>query len=133
MPGQEPNKLVVFSSSTGDVEFSINGDRETLWGTRQQIAAAFGCTEDNVRKHIANIYEEKELLESATSERISEVQKEGARNVTRNVEYYNLDVVLAVGYRVSTQKATKFRQWATKTLKDLVIMYLTKWTPKSYF
>src|ERR1700721_2775376 len=99
---QHPNmKLVVFSASSGDVEFVIKGDRETLWGTRQHIADAFGCTEENVRQHIHNIYSSNELEENATSKKILEVQTEGSRKVKRSVDTYNLDVVLAVGYRVS--------------------------------
>ena len=95
----DPNtKLVVFSATDGDVEFAINGDRETLWGTRQQIAAAFGCSEENVRQHIHNIYSSNELTEAATSKKILEVQTEGSRKVKRSVDSYNLDVVLAVGY-----------------------------------
>ncbi len=111
---------MVFSAAESNVTFSMDGAQDTLWGTRPQIAEAFGCTDENVRQHISNIFSEKDLDESATSKKILEVRTEGSRKVQRQVDVYNLDVILAVGYRVSTQKATKFRQWATKTLKQFI-------------
>lgn len=121
MPQQEPEaQLVVFSAQGAEVTFSINGDKDTLWGTRQQIAEAFGCTDKNVLIHIQNIYEEQELDPAATSKKSLLVQIEGGRSVKRGMDLFNLDVILAVGYRISTAKATKFRQWATKTLRQLI-------------
>ena len=117
----EPDtRLVTFPSAGGEVQFTVNGDKDTIWGTRQEIAAAFGCTEDNVRKHIRKIYEDKELDEDSTSEKNSEVQTEGGRSVKRGVDSYNLDVILAVGFRVSTKQATTFRRWANQTLKEFI-------------
>lgn len=121
MPQQEPEaQLVVFSAQGAEVTFSIKGDKDTLWGTRQQIAEAFGCTDKNVLIHIQNIYEEQELDPAATSKKSLLVQIEGGRSVKRSMDLFNLDVILAVGYRISTAKATKFRQWATKTLRQFI-------------
>jgi hypothetical protein len=113
-------QVVTFASTDGEVQFTLNGDRDTLWGTRQQIAAAFGCTEHNVRHHIRKIYEENELEETSTCKQDLQVQSEGGRSVKRTVDFYNLDVMLSVGYRVSSQKATQFRQWANKTLRQFI-------------
>jgi hypothetical protein len=86
------------------------------------MSELFDCSSDNISLHLKNIYKEEELLEEATTEIFSVVQKEGDRNVKRNTKCYNLDAIIAVGYRVNSKKATKFRQWATKTLKE----YITK-------
>lgn len=80
------------------------------------------CTSDNISVHLKNIFREEELDEHATTECFSVVQKEGRRNVKRGVKCYNLDAIIAVGYRVNSKKATRFRQWAAKTLKE----YITK-------
>jgi hypothetical protein len=122
MPNETPHETqtVKFAATDGEVEFTLNGDRDTLWGTRQQIAAAFGCTEHNVRHHIRKIYEENELDESATCKQDLQVQAEGGRSVKRTVDLYNLDVMLSVGYRVSSTKATQFRQWANRTLRQFL-------------
>ena len=90
--------------------------------TQKAMANLFDCTTDNISLHLKNIYKEKELEEEATTELFSIVQNEGQRNVTRKVKCYNLDAIIAVGYRVNSKKATRFRQWATITLKE----YITK-------
>ena len=86
------------------------------------MAELFDCSSDNISLHLKNIFKEEELLEEATTEIFSVVQKEGNRDVKRNAKCYNLDAIIAVDYRVNSKKATKFRQWATKTLKE----YITK-------
>ena len=95
---------------------------ETFWMTQKVMANLFDCTTDNISLHLKNIYKEEELEEEATTELFSIVQNEGKRNVTRKVKCYNLDAIIAVGYRVNSKKATRFRQWATITLKE----YITK-------
>ena len=99
----------------------ITGIFRTLWGTQDQMAKTFGCTADNVRKHILNLLKDGGLDEKSTLEKHSEVQDEGGRKVTRQVDRYNRDVMLSVGYRVSSAKATAFRKWATGTLSDVII------------
>lgn len=113
-------QLVSYVVPGGEVRFTINGDRDTLWGTRAEIASAYGCTEENVRQHLANLYKEKELELSATSKKFLEVQKEGDRTVKRLVYRYNLDAILAVGFKISTKSAIEFRQWASGVLKQFM-------------
>lgn len=93
---------------------------ETLWLTQRSMAELFGCSADNVSLHLKNIYNEGELKEEATTEKISVVQKEGERDVNRTPTFYNLDAIISVGYRVNSSKATKFRIWATQILKEYI-------------
>ena len=95
---------------------------ENFWLTQLGMSELFGCTTENIQQHLNNIYEEKELIKEATTKKFLVVRKEGTRNVRRNIDHYNLDAIIAVGYRVNSKKATRFRQWATKTLKE----YITK-------
>ena len=85
------------------------------------MAELFDCSTDNISLHLKNIFREEELDEKSTTEFFSVVQKEGNRNVSRNVKCYNLDAIIAVGYRVNSKNVTRFRQWATKTLKEYII------------
>ncbi len=94
---------------------------ETFWMTQRVMAELFDCTSDNISLHLKNIYKEEELDVEATTEFFSVVQNEGGRNVSRKVTCFNLDAIIAVGYRVNSKKATRFRQWATKTLKEYII------------
>lgn len=113
--------LVVFSSETGEIALNLDRDHNTIWATQAQIAALFGCTDKNVIQHIGNIYDQGELDREGTSKKFLLVQDEGTRQVSRNVQHFNLDMILSIGYRVNSKQATKFRQWATKTLSDYVI------------
>ena len=114
---------ILLYSNDGEKEFvSVVFRDETFWLTQSGMAELFDCTTDNISLHLKNIYEEKELTPEATTEKISVVRQEGSRQVRRTLEHYNLDVIIAVGYRVNSKKATQFRQWATKTLKE----YITK-------
>ena len=93
---------------------------ENFWLTQSGMAELFDCTTDNVSLHLKNIYAEGELEQNATTEKFSVVRKEGTRTVNRTIDHYNLDAIIAVGYRVNSKKATRFRQWATKTLKEYI-------------
>lgn len=93
-------------------------ERETVWATQAQIATAFGVDVRTINEHLKNIYKTKELSESATIRKFRIVQKEGKREVEREINHYNLDMILSVGYRVNSKTATQFRQWATKTLRE---------------
>ena len=95
---------------------------ETIWATQKAIATLFDVGVPAVSKHLNNIYNEGELFRGTTISKMEIVQMEGNRKVKREPEFYNLDAIIAVGYRVNSKKATRFRQWATKTLKD----YITK-------
>ena len=94
---------------------------ETLWMTQKQLAALFDCSEENIRLHVKNIYAIGELIEEATSKDFLEVRLEGKRKVTRRFAYYNLDMAISVGYRVNSIRGVRFRQWATKVLKEYLL------------
>ena len=93
---------------------------ENFWLTQKGMAELFDVNVPAISKHLQNIYDEEELEQSATISKMETVQKEGSRMVTRALDYYNLDAIIAVGYRVNSKKATRFRQWATKTLKEYI-------------
>jgi len=93
---------------------------ETIWLTQKGMSELFDCSADNISLHLKNIYELGELEEGGTTEKTSVVQKEGNRNVTRELSFYNLDAIISVGYRVNSLKATRFRQWATKILREFM-------------
>ncbi|WP_148571701.1 virulence RhuM family protein [Aliarcobacter cryaerophilus] len=115
---QDLSNLVVYND--GELELKVSVDSETIWLTQKQIAEVFGGTKQNISLHINNIYKEKELDKISTIKYYLTVQKEGNREVTRNIEHYNLDMILSLGYRINSIKATKFRQWATSVLKNYI-------------
>ena len=112
--------LILYQSENGNVQVEVLYDNEDFWLTQKTMAELFGCTSDNIGLHLKNIYKEKELNKDTTTEKISVVQKEGNRNVKRNVDFYSLDAIIAVGYRVNSKEATDFRIWATNTLKEYI-------------
>lgn len=111
-------KMVLYKSDEGDVSVNAYIKDETLWITQKAMAELFGVGVPAVSKHLANIYEEGELDKAATISKMETVQKEGNRAVKREVVYYNLDAIISVGYRVNSKRATQFRIWATKVLKE---------------
>lgn len=116
------HEIILYQTDETKVCVSVYYRDETFWMTQKALSELFDCGVDNISIHLKNIYDEKELSEEATVEFFSIVQQEGNRKVTRRVKCYNLDAIIAVGYRVNSKKATRFRQWATKTLKE----YITK-------
>lgn len=120
---EKSQEIVVFNSSQSDNEFQIilDGDNETVWVTEKQIVELFGKARRTIGEHINNLYEEGELDKSSTWREFRQVQKEGQREVTRNVPQYNLDVIISVGYRVKSKTGIEFRKWATKKLKEHLI------------
>ena len=92
-----------------------------MWLTQAQMAVIFDCSSENIGQHLKNIYKEKELTESSTTEIFSVVRKEGTRTISRKITHYNLDAILSVGYRVSSKRAVSFRQWSNSVLKDYLI------------
>lgn len=115
------HEIVLYQIDKTNICVSVFFCEETFWMTQKAMAELFDCSTDNISLHLKNIFREEELDEKSTTEFFSVVQKEGNRNVTRNVKCYNLDAIIAVGYRVNSKKATRFRQWATKTLKEYII------------
>ncbi|MCM1119416.1 MAG: virulence RhuM family protein [bacterium] len=116
------HEVVFYQVDETNICVSVFFKDETFWLSQKAMAELFDCTADNISLHLKNIYTEEELMEESTTEFFSVVQKEGSREVTRNIRCYNLDAIIAVGYRVNSRKATRFRQWATKTLRE----YITK-------
>lgn len=115
------HEIVLYQTDKVNICVSVFFREETFWMTQKAMAELFDCSTDNISLHLKNIFREEELDEKSTTEFFSVVQKEGNRNVSRNVKCYNLDAIIAVGYRVNSKKATRFRQWATKTLKEYII------------
>ena len=115
------HEIVLYQIDKMNICVSVFFRQETFWMTQKAMAELFDCSTDNISLHLKNIFREEELDEKSTTEFFSVVQKEGNRNVSRNVKCYNLDAIIAVGYRVNSKKATRFRQWATKTLKEYII------------
>lgn len=114
--------IVFYNKDNGDVNIELLLNGETLWVTQKTMAEIFDVNVPAISKHLNNIYLEGELEKSSTVSKMEIVQKEGTRSIKRNVEFYNLDAIIAVGYRVNSKKATKFRIWATKILNS----YMTK-------
>lgn len=104
----------------GELELQVSLDEDTIWLHQSQMSDLFDTGTDNVGLHLKNIYKEKELNEDLTTENFSVVRQEGKRNIKRNIKHYNLDVVISVGYRINSSKATKFRKWATSVLKNYI-------------
>lgn len=112
------DQIVVYSN--GEIELKVSLNEESIWLTQKQIAELFEKDVRTVNDHIKAIYKEEELFENSTIRKYRIVQKEGKREVSRDILHYNLDVVLSVGYRVNSKKATKFRQWSNRVLKDYI-------------
>lgn len=113
--------ILLYETEEGKVNVSVYYANETFWLTQKAMAELFDCSTDNISLHLKNIFSEGELIETSTTEEISVVHVEGTRQVKRKVKFYNLDAIIAVGYRVNSKKATHFRQWATNTLKEYII------------
>lgn len=119
---ENKGEIVIYQSADGTVNLDARLENETIWLTQKGMAELFGVKIPAVNKHINNIYKEQELSMDSTVSILEIVQKEGMRDVSRQTTFYNLDMVIAVGYRINSKRATQFRIWATSTLKE----YLTK-------
>jgi len=106
--------------NNGEIEIPISTKEDTIWVTQNQIAELFGVTKQNISLHTIEIFKSQELEKSSTVKKYLTVQKEGNREVSRELEHYNLDIIISVGYRVNSYKDTKFRQWATGVLKEYI-------------
>ncbi|MBU3911950.1 MAG: virulence RhuM family protein [Candidatus Omnitrophica bacterium] len=114
------NEITVYQAADGNINIEVLYANENVWLTQKRMAELFECTADNISLHLKNIYEEKELDEKATTEDFSVVQQEGNRNVTRKITCYSLEAIIAVGYRVNSERGTQFRQWAISILKKYI-------------
>lgn len=113
--------VLLYTSDNDNISVSVYFYNETFWMNQKAMAELFDCTADNIATHLKNIYFEEELDEISTTEFFSVVRNEGTRQVKRSIKHYSLDAIISVGYRVNSKKATKFRQWATNTLKEYMI------------
>lgn len=121
MKENNSSDIILYSSPEGSIKVEVVYSGETFWLTQKRMAELFGVEVPAVSKHLANIFESGELVQEATVSILEIVQKEGSRNVTRKMEFYNLDAIIAVGYRVNSRQATQFRIWATQTLREFII------------
>ena len=112
--------IVIFKTEDGKISVDARFDSETVWLSLDQMAALFERDKSTISRHIKNVFEEGELQQGATVANFATVQKEGERLVERQVDYYNLDVIISVGYRVKSQRGTQFRIWATKRLNEYI-------------
>lgn len=112
----DEQQLVIFEGEAGQVEVRLEG--ETVWLSQAQMAELFATSIDNIGLHLKNIYRDRELQVAATTEDFSVVRQEGLRQVQRRLKHYNLDAIISVGYRVNSSRATRFRQWATRVLRE---------------
>jgi len=114
------NQITVYQAPDGNINIEVLYADENIWLPQKRMAELFGCSADNISLHLKNIYEEKELTELATTEDYSVVQIEGNREVTRTVRCYSLEAIIAVGYRVNSERGTQFRQWAISILQQYI-------------
>ena len=115
------SNFLMYQTENGDTKIQVRLEGETVWMTQKAMAELFDVEQPAIAKHLINIYNEKELEKDSTYSKMELVQKEGNRNVKRNVEFYNLDAIISVGYRLNSVRATQFRRWATGVLRTFTI------------
>nr|WP_198315752.1 RhuM family protein [Chitinophaga tropicalis] len=113
--------IIFYSNPNGDIKVEVVYNDDTFWLTQKRMGELFSIESHTITYHLKEIYRSGELDEAATARKIRVVQKEGSRDVKRVLDFYNLDVIIAIGYRVNSFEATQFRIWATKVLKDYII------------
>ena len=121
----ENGDIIIYQTDDGLTKIDVKIENETVWLSQQQMAELFNTTKQNISLHIKNIYDEEELNESSTVKEFLTVQNEGNRSVERNVKFYNLDMIISLGYRIKSKIATNFRKWATERLKEYMIKGFT--------
>jgi len=117
--------IVIYQSEDGLTKIDVKIENDTVWLSQQQMAELYNTTKQNISSHIKNIFEEQELESNSTVKEFLTVQTEGNRHVERNVKYYNLDMIISLGYRIKSKVATNFRKWATERLKEYMIKGFT--------
>ncbi len=122
---EQENNIVIYQLEDGKTKIDVKMENETVWLTQQQMAELYDTTKQNISLHIKNIFDENELDKISTVKEYLTVQKEGNRNIERKVKYYNLDMIISLGYRIKSKIATNFRRWATERLKEYMIKGFT--------
>ena len=115
------DNMLIYVSKDGKVNVDVNIINDTVWMSQDVMANLYDTTKNNISMHLKNIFNEGELEKDSTVKKFLTVEKEGVREVKRNIEHYNLDAIIAVGYRINSKKATEFRIWATNILKEYLI------------
>ncbi|MEJ7822137.1 MAG: virulence protein RhuM/Fic/DOC family protein [Chitinophagaceae bacterium] len=113
--------IEIYKGNDGQTQIEVQFEKDTVWLNQPQLAELFQGSRSSIVEHIKNIYKEKELEEEATCRKFRQVRKEGDRKVERNIDHYNLDLIISVGYRINSKRGTQFRQWATGRLKDYLV------------
>lgn len=121
MEASNNDNMLIYQSADGKIKIDVRFRNETVWLSLDQMATLFGRDKSTISRHVKNVFEEGELSPESTVANFATVQAEGNREVTRNIDYYNLDVIISVGYRVKSQQGTQFRIWATQRLKEYII------------
>ncbi len=119
------SEILIYQNQDGNIKIDVRLENETVWLTQEQMATLFGKARNTITEHIQNVYEEGELEENRTSRKFRQVRTEGKREVEREIDHYNLDVIISVGYRVKSVQGTQFRIWATQRLKEYIIKGFT--------
>jgi len=125
MEADNNDNMLIYQSADGNIKIDVRFEKETVWLSLDQMATLFGRDKSTISRHVKNVFEEGELSPEATVANFATVQAEGNREVTRNIDYYNLDVIISVGYRVKSQEGTQFRIWATQRLREYIIKGFT--------
>ena len=121
MEANSNDNMLIYQSADGNIKIDVRFEKETVWLSLDQMATLFGRDKSTISRHAKNVFEEGELSPKATVANFATVQTEGGREVARNIDYYNLDVIISVGYRVKSQPGTQFRIWATQRLREYII------------
>lgn len=122
---EDNNEIIIYQSEDGETRIDVKFTGETVWLSQQQMAELYQTTRPNIVQHIRNIYADRELDEQATCKNFLQVRQEGSRQVTREIPFYNLDMIISLGYRIRSVIATHFRRWATERLKEYIIKGFT--------
>ena len=114
----EENNIIIYQLEDGKTKIDVKIENDTVWLSQQQMAELFDTSRTNIIEHINNIYFEEELDKNSTCQKFRQVRKEGNRNVSREIPFYNLDMIISLGYRIKSKVATNFRKWATERLRE---------------
>jgi hypothetical protein len=120
-PESSSSQIVIYQTEDGNTRLEVRLEQETVWLTQKMMAELFQVSVPTINEHVKNVYREAELMPEATIRKFRIVQKEGQRTIGRMVDFYNLDMIISVGYRVKSHIATRFRQWATQRLREYIV------------
>ncbi len=119
------NQIIIYQGEDGETHIEVKFTGDTVWLSQQQMAELYQTSRSNVVEHIKHIYEDGELVEDSTCRNFRQVRQEGTRQVSREIPFYNLDMIISLGYRIRSKIATHFRRWATERLKEYIIKGFT--------